>query len=227
MNKIKKFIPLGILLVASLGGFYLINRYGFSLELLQTQKENIDDYISQNFLLAAVGFLLFYTIVAALSLPIASLLTLSSGFFFGTLLGGSLTVLGATLGAAVIFWIAKTSLGNGLRQKAAQSQGLYNKIASELENNQWSGLLFLRLVPAFPFFLVNIVPAFCRVSTSVFFITTLFGIAPASFIYANIGKQLGNVSSLGDLISREILLAFTALGLLALLPAVIKKLRRK
>ena len=223
----KKILPLIVLLVASITGFYLIKHYGLSLQLLQAQKETINEFINSNFLLATIGFLLLYALVVALSLPIASLLTLSSGFFFGTLLGGTLTVLGATIGATIIFWVAKTSLGESLRKKAKQSKGIYNKIASEIEENQWSGLLFLRLIPAFPFFLVNIVPAFFNVSTVVFFVTTLLGIAPASFIYANIGTQLGSISSLSGLVSGNILLAFTGLGLLALLPVVIKKLRRK
>ncbi|MDI9313544.1 MAG: VTT domain-containing protein [Hydrotalea sp.] len=223
----KKILPLAVLVLASLIGFYLINHYGLSLQLLQAQKETINNFIDGNFLLATVGFLLLYALVVALSLPIASLLTLSSGFFFGTWLGGSLTVLGATIGATIIFWVAKTSLGESLRQKAKKSKGIYNNIASEIEANQWSGMLFLRLIPAFPFFLVNIVPAFFNVSTLVFFITTLVGIAPASFIYANIGTQLGSISSLSGLVSPNILLAFTGLGLLALLPVVVKKIRRK
>ena len=223
----KKLIPLALLLIASFIGFYLIKHYGLSLQLLQEKKETINGFIGNNFLLATIGFVLFYGLVVALSLPIASLLTLSSGFFFGSLLGGCLTIFGATIGATIIFWVAKTSLGQSLRQKAKQSKGLYNKIAAEIEENQWSGLLFLRLIPAFPFFLVNIVPAFFNVSVLVFFITTLVGIAPASFIYANIGTQLASISSLAGLVSLNTLLAFTALGLLALLPVVIKKIRGK
>ncbi len=223
----KKILPLLVLLTASLFGFYLIKHYGLSLELLQEKKGVIDGFIHEHFFLAIFGFLFIYMVIVALGLPTASLLTLSSGFFFGAWLGGTLTVLGATCGATILFWVAKTSLGENLRKKAAQSKGLYNKIAVELEKNQWSGLLFLRLVPAFPFFLVNIVAAFCNVSVSVFFITTLLGIAPASFIFANLGKELGNISSLSGLISPNILLAFTGLGLLALLPALIKKIRDK
>ncbi|MCX8515566.1 MAG: TVP38/TMEM64 family protein [Alphaproteobacteria bacterium] len=221
----KKILPLLLLIAGTIVGFYVVRHYNINLQTLQAEKDVLKDSVNNNFMLTALGFMLVYIAVVAFSLPIASLLTLSSGFLFGTFVGGSLSVISATIGASIIFWVAKTSLGENIRKKAEQSQGIYKRVAAALEDNVVAGMLFLRLIPLFPFFLINIVPAFYRVSLPIFFITTLVGIAPATFVYANLGKQLGDISSLRNLVSPQLILAFTALGLLALVPIIYKKMR--
>jgi uncharacterized membrane protein YdjX (TVP38/TMEM64 family) len=126
----------------------------------------------------------------------------------------------ATIGASIIFMVAKTSLGETLREKAG---GLYKRIEGNMQDNAVGYLLFMRLVPLFPFFLVNIVPALFNVPLRVFVITTFIGILPGSFVYVNVGEQLGDIETLNDLVSRKTLLAFALLGVFALIPTLYKQ----
>ena len=153
----------------------------------------------------------------ALSLPAATIVSLLGGFLFGRWLGTVLIVSSATLGATAIFGVAKSSFGASLRDRVGP---LYHQIAGNMQANAVAYLLFMRLVPVFPFFLANILPALFHVKTRTLAVTTLIGIIPGTFVYANLGRELGTISSLWDLMSMQVLLAFCLLGALALLPAV-------
>ncbi len=220
LEHIKRWLPLGILaglvITAYLNGWHTL----LSLETLQAQKEQFQSYAAENPLLASGLFMGAYTAAVSLSLPIATLLTLLGGFLFGKWLGTFLVVIGATIGACVIFTIAKTSLGTTLREKAGP---LYNKVSKNMEDNAPGYLFFMRLVPVFPFVLVNIVPALFNVSLRIFVLTTFFGILPATFVYVNVGETLGEIEQLGDLVSKETLLAFGLLGVIALIPTLYKQ----
>lgn len=124
------------------------------------------------------------------------------------------------MGASIIFLAAKSAIGTTLRQKAGP---LYKKIESNMNQNAIGYLLFMRLVPIFPFFLVNIVPALFNIRLIPYVVTTFLGIIPGTFVYANVGRELGTIESLSDLISTETLIAFALLGLFALLPVIIKQ----
>ena len=132
-------------------------------------------------------------------------------------------VVSATIGATLVFLIAKSSVGETLREKAGK---LYSKIEGNMRENAVGYLLFLRLVPLFPFFLINIVPAMFNVSTKVFVLTTLFGIIPGSFVYVNVGTQLADIENLKDIVSKDLLLAFGLLGLFALVPTFYKQFKK-
>lgn len=195
--------------------------YGFvdqlSLETLSANRDQLLAWVVANPLLSAVVFVAVYAGVVALSLPVATIVSLLGGFLFGRWLGTALIVSAATLGATAIFCVAKSSFGASLRDRAGP---LYHKIAVNMQANAFAYLLFMRLVPVFPFFLVNILPALFHVKTRTFAITTLIGIIPGTFVYANLGRELGTISSLTDLMSMQVLLAFCLLGALALLPVV-------
>jgi len=224
MNKYTKWLPLlilGILMAAA----YTFELHKFiGLEILQAQKDALRAFRNSHFLAATIGFLGAYVIIVALSLPVATLLTLLGGFLFGRWLGTLLAVTGATVGATVIFLIARSAAGQALRDKAGT---VYRKIEDEMCHNAASYLLFMRLVPLFPFWLVNIVPALFNVPLRVFVLTTFLGIIPGSFVYVNVGQALGEIESLRDIISAELLLAFILLGLFALLPALYKKMKAR
>lgn len=221
---LKKFLPLGIIALL-MGVAWLTGLHEqISLASFHAHKAELIRYVSENALLAALAFMGLYVAAVALSLPIATLLTLTGGFFFGKWLGTVYVVSGATIGASIIFLVAKTSLGETLRSKAG---GIYQKIEKNMKENAFSYLLFLRLVPVFPFFLVNIVPALFNVPLRVFVLTTFLGIIPGSFVFVNLGQTLGEIKTLNDLVSGQTLVSFGLLGLLALLPTLYKQFKAR
>ena len=224
ISKIKRFLPLvvivGLMGAAFAGGVH----ERFNLTALQDNKSELLALVEAHSVLAALAFIGLYVAAVALSLPIATVLTLAGGFFFGKWLGTAYVVGAATVGAAIIFTIAKTSLGETLREKAG---GLYGRIEANMADNAVGYLLFMRLVPIFPFFLVNIVPALFNVRLRTFVLTTFFGILPGSFVFVNLGEQLGEITSLGDLVSGSTLGAFALLGVFALIPTLYKQFKAR
>lgn len=213
----------GLILFFSLG----LDRY-FSAEMLRDNRETLLQLVAQNRFLVVVSFMLLYAIVVIFSLPGGAVMTLTGGFLFGTVEASIYIVFAATAGATALFLIAKTSLGDPLHQKAGP---WLDRLEKGFHENELSYLLFLRLVPAFPFFVVNLVPAFLGVSLRTYVIGTFFGIIPGTVVYANVGSGLGSIFdaggefSLQTVLSPEILIALTLLGLLALVPAAVKKFR--
>lgn len=195
-----------------------------SLQVLQDNKEVMLAAVAARPVITALIFMAVYIVFVALSLPAATLLTLTGGFLFGPWRGTLYVVTAATIGATIIFFIAKTSLGQALREKAGT---LYRRIESNMNENATGYLLFMRLVPLFPFFLVNIVPALFNVKPRTYILTTFFGIMPGSFVYVNLGGQLATIENLRDLVSIQTLLAFALLGVFALLPTLYKQVKGK
>ena len=173
-------------------------------------------------ILAPLAFVAAYLAVAALALPAAALLSLLGGFLFGRWLGTVLVLVSATGGALIVFLLARSAIGEPLRRRAGP---LYEKISGNMRENAVGYLLFLRLVPLFPFFLVNLVAALFEIKTRTFVLTTFFGIAPATFIFVNFGREIGAVSNPRDLLSPGIIVALSGLGLLALVPVAYRRWR--
>lgn len=178
---------------------------------------------------APLLFILVYALSTAFSLPTGLLLSTVGGFLFGTLWGGTLIVIGATLGATMIFLAARTVLGDVLRARAGP---FLQKLESGFRENEISYMLVLRLVPLFPFWLVNLAPAFLGVRTSTFIGGTFVGIIPGAFVFASVGTGLGAILESGDtpdgsaLLQPHIILPIVGLALLALIPVVAKRIRR-
>lgn len=224
MNKkvLKRFLPL-ILIVLLIGAAWASGFMDMvNLEAVKAKRGELLETVSAHPVLSVAGFIALYVAAVALSLPIATVLTLLGGFLFGRWLGTAAIVVGATAGATILFLIARSALGNMLREKAGP---LYNKVAANMEKNATSYMLFMRLVPLFPFFLVNIVPALFNVRLLPYVLTTFFGIIPGTFVYANVGRELGTIESLSDLASPQTLIAFTLLGLFALIPTFYKQFK--
>ncbi|MBI1326202.1 MAG: DUF547 domain-containing protein [Alphaproteobacteria bacterium] len=224
LKVIKRWAPLIILAVLMATAFANGLHEKISLQVLQENKGAMLDAVASRPVLTALGFMALYIVFVALSLPAATLLTLTGGFLFGSWLGTFYVVTAATIGATIIFFIAKTSLGTTLREKAG---GLYKRVEDNMKDNATGYLLFMRLVPVFPFFLVNIVPALFNVKPRTFILTTFFGIIPGSFVYVNLGGQLADIDKLGDLVSMQTLLAFVLLGVFALIPTLYKQIKGK
>ena len=223
MSFVKRWAPL-VVLIGIAAAIYISGVYKVvSLQELQANKDVIADWISDNYVVSLFAFFLIYVVSVVLSLPIASLLTFSAGFFFGWGVGVALVATAATAGATILFLVARSSVGATLRKKA---DGIYVKISQNMQENAVSYLLFMRLVPIFPFFLVNIVPALFNLRISVAVLTCFFGILPGTCVYVYVGQQLGEVSALSDLVSPSMILAFSLLGAMALIPSLYKKWRQ-
>jgi uncharacterized membrane protein YdjX (TVP38/TMEM64 family) len=218
--KLKKFIPV-LIILAAIALAYIYDLHDLiTLQNLQERKEDLRAFVDDHAVSAPFIYMLAYIVTVSLSLPFASLMTLLGGFLFGLWAGTLYVAIGATIGAMIIFLITRSAFGDTLRAKAGK---LYTKVEPEMRENAFSYLLFLRLVPLFPFFLVNIVPALFPISLRAFLIATFIGILPGTFVYVNLGQTLGDIESLSGLVSWQTLGAFILLGIFAMIPAFYKK----
>ena len=220
-------LPLiAILLVASIGAFVL--RDYLSFEALAANREALIAFRDSNFVLTVALFMLAYVVIVAFSLPGATIATLTGGFLFGTALGTGVNVTSATIGATIIFMAARLGLGSQLEKRMDASEGMVGRIKKGLDENQWSMLFLIRLVPAVPFFVANLLPAFLNVPLYRYVVTTFLGIIPGALVYTSVGAGLGEVFAAGDtpdlgiIFEPHILLPILGLCALAALPVVVK-----
>lgn len=230
-GRIKRLIPLLVIgLVAILGFIFLRDLLTF--DTLRDNREALIAWRDNNYLFAAAAFVAIYAVVVAFSLPGAAIMTLTGGFLFNIFPGAIFCVTGATLGAIAIFLAAKSGLGDMLQDKIKGQKGLMSRIDAGLKENEISYLFLMRLVPAIPFFLANLAPAFLGVSLRNFAFTTFFGIMPGAVVYASVGAGLGEVfargetPNLGIIFEPHILGPILGLCALAALPIAIKRFRK-
>ncbi len=230
---VKRLAPLGVLAL----GFALffafdLDRY-VTFQALNDHREALVDFVDQQGILAILAFIVIYAVSTALSLPGGAVLTVTGGFLFGTWFGTLYAVIGATAGAIAVFLIAKTSLGDMLRAKAGPA---LRKMEAGFRENALSYLLVLRLIPLFPFFLVNIVPAFLGVPLRTYALATFFGIIPGAFVFASVGAGIGSVFEQMDpqtegafdpasVLTPQVITALVGLAVLSLLPVAYKKFK--
>tara|TARA_R110002110_G_C13458571_1_gene717915 strand:- start:2932 stop:3675 length:744 start_codon:yes stop_codon:yes gene_type:complete len=227
-----RYLPLiAIALVAAIGAFTL--RDYLSFDALRDNREVLIAFRDRNYVLTALIFMLAYMVIVAFSLPGATIATLTGGFLFGIFPGVLFNVIGATAGAVIIFLAAQWGLGETLKERMDASDGMVAKIKQGIDENQWSMLFFIRLVPAVPFFVANLIPAFLGVPLYRFVISTFFGIMPGGLVYTSVGAGLGEVfakgetPNLGIIFEPHILLPILGLCVLSLMPIVIKKFTGK
>jgi uncharacterized membrane protein YdjX (TVP38/TMEM64 family) len=196
-----------------------------SFDALRQHRAILLDLVTAHPVLAIIAYLAIYTASTALSLPGGLVLTLTGGFLFGAALGTGLTVVAATVGATLVFLFARVFIGaDGLSRFGPKAAAL----VSNIQRNAWSYLLVLRLVPVFPFFLVNLVPAFAGVKLRTFILTTAFGIIPGTAIFALSGAGLGRVLDTGgelsarQILTPEIIAGLTGLAALSLVAIPVK-----
>jgi uncharacterized membrane protein YdjX (TVP38/TMEM64 family) len=234
-----------IILLAG-AGFFALGGGTISLESLVRYRSVIDGFVAGHRILSVLAYIGLYIVTVALSVPGAALLTVVGGFLFGIAIGASAAVIGATIGATLIFLAARTALGEPLLRWAGPRA---NQLAQRFRADAFSYLLFLRLVPAFPFFLVNLVAAFAGVRLGPFVTATALGIIPAAVVYALAGIGLDSVISAQensyqqclatqasnchmvfdpmDVLTPQMITAFIAVGLLALMPVALKYWRAR
>ena len=227
-----RYIPiLAIATVAVLGFVFL--RDFLSFEALRDNREALINFRDNNYLLTVVIFMLAYVMVVAFSFPGAAIMTLAGGLLFSLFPGVLFIVTAATIGATAIFLAARWGVGERLGAKLENSDGLVKQIKDGIDENQWSILFLIRLIPAVPFFLANLIPSFLEVPLHRFVISTFFGILPGSLVYTSVGSGLGEVfargeiPNLGVIFAPHILLPILGLCALAVLPIVINAVRGK
>ncbi len=225
-------LPLFIILAVAAIGAFTLNDY-FTFEALRDNRETLIAFRDANFLLTAVVFMLTYVVIVAFSLPGALIATLTGGFLFGTMGGSLLSVSSATVGATLIFLAARHGFGERLKERMDASEGTVGKISKGIDENQWSMLFVMRLVPVVPFFVANLVPAFLAVPLYRYVVSTFLGIIPGSLVYSSVGAGLGEVfargetPNLGIIFEPHILLPILGLSLLSVLPVIVKAVTGK
>ncbi|MBY0248700.1 MAG: TVP38/TMEM64 family protein [Nitrospiraceae bacterium] len=195
-----------------------------SLDALKQNRDQLLAFTESNYAVSVGIFILTYIVVTGLSLPGAVILTLAGGFVFGGVIGTLFVNLGATTGATLAFLAARYLLRDWVEQKFGR---WIEPVQQGFAKNAFSYLLTLRLIPLFPFFVVNLVSGLTRVNVGTYVAATAIGIIPGSFVYAYAGRQLGTISSLKEIASPNVIGAFVLLGLLALAPIVYKKFLEK
>jgi uncharacterized membrane protein YdjX (TVP38/TMEM64 family) len=240
----RRLLPLLAIVAVAAAVYLTVGRGMISLESLVQHRAAIDAFVTEHRLLAVLAYIGLYTAAVALSLPGATFLTVAGGFLFGLALGATAAVIGATIGATVIFLVARTALGEPLLKRAGPRA---IKLAENFREDAFSYLLFLRLVPAFPFFLVNLVPAFAGVGLVPFVTATAIGIIPGGIAYAFAGTGLDSIIAAqkssydaclaagrtdcqlsfdaAAILTPELIGALLALAVLALVPVVVKRWR--
>jgi uncharacterized membrane protein YdjX (TVP38/TMEM64 family) len=226
---LRRWLPLAGL-AAGLALFFAfgLQRY-LSFEALCDNRAWLLQLVARHFVPALLAYAGIYVLAVAFSLPGGAVLTMAGGFLFGQWLGTAVTVVAATLGATILFVAARSAVGGLLRAKAGP---WLRRLEQGFRRDAVSWLLVLRLVPLFPFFVVNLVPAVLDVPAGLFVWTTLLGIIPGTFVFATVGAGLGSVFDAGvpmrpsDVLTPQIVTALLGLAVLALIPVAYKRIMR-
>ena len=223
-------LPILIIVAVALVGAVAFREH-LSFEALARNREALIAFRDVNYGLAAAVFVAAYALIVAFSLPGATVATLTGGFLFGLFPGALLNILAATAGATLIFLAARWGAGERLAARMDASEGLVRRIKAGIDENQWSMLFLIRLVPAVPFFVANLVPALVGVPLFRYVVSTFFGIIPGALVYTSVGAGLGEVFArgetpdLGVIFEPHVLLPLLGLCALAALPILLKVVR--
>jgi uncharacterized membrane protein YdjX (TVP38/TMEM64 family) len=194
------------------------------LESVKRHRDALQAFVGMHYAPALLIAFLVYAAATAFSLPIAIVLSLTIGFLFGRWVGTALVVTAATVGATLLFVAARYLFADAARKRLGS---VGERINAGFTANAFLYLLFLRLVPLFPFFLVNLAPAFTTIPLSTFVVATAVGIIPGTFVFVNLGQALGSIESLKGLVSPELIGSFLLLAMLALVPVIVQKIRSR
>ena len=227
-----RMLPVLVILLVAVVGLFTLRDF-LSFETLSQHHEMLTGIRDSNYLLAVVLFVAGYALIVGFSLPGATIATLTGGFLFGTFPGVVFNVVGATIGATAIFLAVKWGFGDRLAKQMDLNSGPVQRVKAGIDNNQWSMLFLIRLIPVVPFFVANLLPAVFGVPTGRYVVSTLIGIIPGGLVYTAVGAGLSDVIArgespdLGVIFEPQILLPILGLCLLALLPIMLRNSSRK
>jgi uncharacterized membrane protein YdjX (TVP38/TMEM64 family) len=245
-SALRRWLPVAVVLVLVAGAYACgLGRY-LSLDNLVRHRAAIDAFVTAHYIAALALFAGVYLAVVALSIPVSLFLTVAGGILFGVVAGAAASVIGATAGAVIVFLIARTAAGDFLVRRAGSA---VEKLADGFRADAFNYLLFLRLVPLFPFWLVNLAPALFDVPLRTFVVATAIGILPGAVAFAFVGAGLDSAIGaqeaafkaclaagkegckldfdLRDAATPELIAGLVALGLVALIPIVVRRLRAR
>lgn len=221
----KKRIFVLVSLVLGMAVFYYFDLSQYlTLDNLKSRREELHYLFQENPVEMVFGFIGIYIFIGLLMLPGATFLSFCAGIIFGTSWGTLVVNVGATLGAALAFFVARYLLRDFMEKSFADK---IKPINDQLCDDGLRCILFLRLVPLFPYFLVNIGLALTQVPLKIFVIGTLLGKLPATLVYTNAGKNLASINSFSEIMSARVLWSLTMLGSLFLIPVIYKMVKKK
>ena len=228
----RRFLPLAIILAGLVAAYAAGLQDYLSLAVLAEQRDALKAYVADHQIASILGYFVLYALAVAFAFPAASILTIFAGFVFGWFIGGVVTVFAATTGAAAIFLAARSAFGDVLRKRAGPFAA---KLADGFAEDAFGYLLVLRLAPVFPFFVVNIAPAFFDIKLRTYVAATFLGIIPGTFAYTWLGQGLDSVIvaaagreiPIADLVTPEITIAFAGLAIVAAIPTIVRKFRAR
>ncbi len=225
-----RWLPIAVVAVVAVIGAVTL-RDVLSFDALARNREALLAFRDVHPLGMVLGFVAAYIAIVAFSLPGATVATLTGGFLFGIFPGGLYNITAATIGATLIFLAARWGAGDRLARRLDGADGRVARIKAAIDANQWETLFLLRLLPAVPFFVANLLPALVGVPLVRFVVTTFLGIIPGALVLTSVGAGLGEVFAQGgrpdlDIIFEpRVLLPILGLCALAALPIVLKALR--
>lgn len=223
----KNYLPIIIIVGFFILAWILGAQNYLNFVTFQAHQQQLDIFIKQYYILSIFIFAGLYILIIALSLPGAAIMTIISGLLFNQIIGTLIAVLSSTIGASILFVSAKMASGNLVKKVGTWME----KMQKGFSENAFSYMLTLRLIPLFPFVIVNLVAALLQIPFRIFFTATIIGIIPGSFIYASMGVALREVINepnftLDLMLKPKVLIALTGLGILSLLPILFKKFKR-
>jgi len=220
-----------LLIAAAMTLFFALDLQRYvSLSMIQARHQEWQAYVQAHFALALGIFFVGYIGIIALSIPISTWVTLGGALFFGAAVIIPTVVCAATIGATLTFFAARTSIGDLLERRAGP---WFVRLEKGFQRDQWSYMFFLRVTPVFPFFVVNLVPAFLGVSPTCFIVATFFGVMPVTAVFALTGASIsdaleaGSAITIANILSPKIIAALIGLGTLAITPVVYRYIRHK
>ena len=223
-----RYLLLFIFLLLAISSSFLFDYWGFIIDLITQYHTELFDFIENKFFSSLILFTIIYVVSIAISLPIGSFLTFIGGYIFGAYYGFFSVIIGATVGALILFMIIKVGILRTIGNIHQKSE-LINKIKFGIDKNIWSYLFFIRFFPIFPFWFVNIAPAILGVRLLPYTVTTFFGIMPGSLSIILIG------SGVEDIVNKKVDFAWNfsdhkfffigllILSLISILPIFLKK----
>ncbi len=224
-----RLAPLAILVAGLVTFFALGGQQYLDLDTTQALLRDMNDWVQANLWLAVLAYMVFYALAVSISVPGALWFTIGAGFLFGPFVGTGVAVFGATVGATIIFLAARYAFADWAR---AKFPGYIKKLQDGFKQDAFSYVMILRLIPALPFFGINIATAVLNVPVRAYFFGTLVGVVPGAYVYATLGNTaaqaaLDGIPSFSSLLTPELIGAIVAFIVLAILPIAYKRFTRK